>query len=103
MTPTGRKWLRLDALNRSWRTTLQGIAVVIFLPALDVGIQLVQRFLLSGQPIDWIEVRNRMITEAITAIGMVIAAYIHRMKIDPSRIPSALPPATPAVDTRLGP
>ncbi|HZN72449.1 MAG TPA: hypothetical protein VFC00_12330 [Micromonosporaceae bacterium] len=95
-----RRWLRLDALNRAWRTVLQGIAVAVLAAAGDAAIQVVQRALVDaavGQPMDWTQVRTTAAYAAGTAALMAIAAYLHRKKLDPSPIPSAQPPAPPAL------
>ncbi len=104
-----RRWLRLDALNRAWRTVLQGIVVTILGAAGDAAIQAVRAAFVdaaAGRSVDWTEVRTTAVYAAGTAALMALAAYVHRAKVDPSAIPSALPPAPPAgtppgaVDTR---
>lgn len=99
MNETRRRWLRLDALNRAWRTVLQGLVVAVLFPALDAGVQVVRaaaQGALDGQSVDWGDVRTRALMAAATGALMAIAAYVHRAKVDPSSIPSALPPAPPA-------
>lgn len=98
MNETRRRWLRLDALNRAWRTVLQGLVVVVLFPALDAGIQVARAAVegkLSGQTVDWTDVRTRALSAAAVAALMAITAYVHRAKVDPSSIPSAQPPAPP--------
>lgn len=93
-----RSWLRLDALNRTWRTLLQGAAVTIVIPAADAAWQVIQRAALdrmAGQPFDWGQVGNSAAGAAVTAALMAVAAWLHRAKVDPSRIPSAEPPRPP--------
>lgn len=99
MTESRRRWLRLDALNRAWRTVLQGLAVTILFPALDAGVQVARAAVqghLSGQAVDWGDVRTRALMAGATAALMAITAYVHRAKVDPSPVPSALPPQLPA-------
>ena len=96
---TRRRWLRLDALNRAWRTVLQGLVAVVLFPALDAGVQVVRAAVegtLSGRTVDWGDVRTRALMAAGTAALMAITAYVHRAKVDASAIPSALPPELPA-------
>lgn len=100
-----KHWLKLDALNRSWRTVLQGIAVVVVFPALDAAVQVVQNRIIehvAGAPVDWSEVKSTALKAAITAALMAIAAYLHRAKLDPSPIPSAIPPKLPAQGKQYG-
>jgi hypothetical protein len=96
---TAQRWLKLDALNRAWRTVLQGLAVTVLGAAGDAAIQAVHAGLqqaAGGQSVDWTQVRTTALYAAGTAALMAIAAYIHRAKLDPSPIPSAQPPAPPA-------
>lgn len=93
-----RRWLRLDALNRAWRTLLQGIGAVVLFAAGDAAVQVVQRALvdaMAGQPLDWQQVKTRAAYAAATAATMAVLAYWHRRRLDPSRIPSSPPPAPP--------
>ena len=85
------KWLKIDALNRSWRTILQGIAASALGAAGDVLIQA-----LSSKGLhDWREVVHTALYAAGTAAVMAVLAYLHRAKLDPSSIPSAQPPGPP--------
>lgn len=93
-----RRWLKLDALNRAWRTVIQGVVVTVIGAAGDAVLQVVQRALVDGartHRMDWTEVRTTAVYAAGTAAAMALAAYIHRAKLDPSAIPSAPPPSLP--------
>lgn len=93
---TGRRWLKTDALNRAWRTVLQGLVVTVAATAGDAAIQVVQTALVDavgGAGFDWREVATTAVYAAGTAAAMALAAYVHRYRVDPSGIPSALPPA----------
>jgi hypothetical protein len=94
-----RRWLRLDGLNRSWRTILQGLGATVMFAAGDAAIQVVRAALqdaLSGQTVDWQGVRTRALIVAVGAALTAINSYIHRTRLDPSAVPSAIPPAPPA-------
>ena len=100
------RWLKRDALNRAWRTVLQGVVAVVLVPAADAAVQVVQRDLLGmfgGGPFDW---RRTLISAglaATTAAGMAVTAYFHRLKVDPSPLPSAEPPRPPGVTEQQAP
>lgn len=102
MQLTGTSWLRVDALNRAWRTVLQGLVVTVAAAAGDAAVQVVQQAVAeaaSGHGFDWRQVAATAAYAAGTAALMAIAAYVHRYKVDPSGVPSAVPPAptpTPA-------
>jgi hypothetical protein len=97
-------WLRRDAVNRVWRTLLQGVAVTVVLPALDAALQaLVQALTTGGAGFSWGQVAGLAGTSALTAASMAVAAYVHRMVVDPSSIPSAPPPRPPGVTAAQGP
>ena len=98
-TAAGRRWLRADAQNKAVRTWLQGILAVAVVPALDAAVQVLQLALARTavtHRFDWREVATSAGLAAVTASTMVIAAYLHRLKVDPSRVPSAEPPAPPS-------
>lgn len=91
-----KSWLKRDALNRSWRTILQTIVLVVVAPAADAALQVGQRALVEsmmGQPFNWHEVGRTALYAAGSGAAMAILAYIHRTKLDPSPLPSAEPPA----------
>lgn len=90
--PKLRRWLRVDALNRAWRTVLQGIVTAALGAAGDAILQALRD---TGHPFDWRQVANTALGAAGTAAVMAVLAYIHRAGIDPSPIPSAQPPAPP--------
>jgi hypothetical protein len=95
-------WLRSDAQNRAFRTLLQGVAVTVILPALDAALQVLTRALGSGS-FSWSQVGGLAATAALTAGGMSVAAYVHRMVLDPSSIPSAPPPRPAGVSEAQAP
>lgn len=90
--PKLRRWLRVDALNRAWRTVLQGIVTAALGAAADAVLQALRD---SGHPFDWSQVGHTAAYAAGTAAVMAILAYLHRTVGDPSSIPSAQPPAPP--------
>jgi hypothetical protein len=78
---------------------LQGIAATVMFAAGDAAIQVVRAAVedaLSGQTVDWQGVRTRALIVAVGAALTAINSYIHRTRLDPSAMPSALPPAPPA-------
>jgi hypothetical protein len=89
------RWLRIDALNRAWRTVLQGIVATALGAAGDVVLQAVQKSMFDHAPLDWRQVGHTAAYTAGTSALMAILAYLHRAKIDPTSIPSAQPPAPP--------
>lgn len=89
--PKLRQWLRIDALNRAWRTVLQGIVTAALGAAGDAVLQGIR----DTHPFDWQQVGRTALGAAGTAAVMAILAYVHRAGIDPSPIPSAQPPAPP--------
>ena len=91
-------WLKLDALNRAWRTVLQGIVATALGAAGDVVLQAVQKSFFEHVPLNWHEVARTAAYTAGTSALMAILAYLHRAKLDPSRIPSAQPPSPPIGD-----
>jgi len=97
------RWLKLDAGNRAWRTILQGLLVTIVLPALVAGFQVLQNAVTDGGPVDWTQVRDTALKAAVTAAMMAVAAYLHRIRLDPSPIPSAQPPRPAGVTEMQAP
>jgi len=95
---TFRQWLAADARNRALRTVLQGIVAVVLVPVGDAVIQVLQGALgdaVAGKGFDWHQVLASALVAAGTAAVMAISAYLHRLKLDPSPIPSAEPPVPP--------
>jgi len=96
------RWLELDALNRAWRTFLQTAVAAGAAGALDAAGQAVSKALtdkLGGGVVDWRQVGAVAASGALTAFLAPIAAYLHRAKLDPSSIPSGVPPVqVPAHD-----
>lgn len=100
---TMTEWLRADARNRAWRTILQGLLAVVILPACDAVLQVVMKVIVAGEPIDWRRTAALAAASAMTAAVMSIAAYLHRLKVDPSSIPSAQPPRPPGTPVGAAP
>lgn len=101
-----KRWLRVDARNRAFRTTLQGIAAVVAFAAGDAIIQVVQGALVDAATtggIDWRQVATTAAYAAGTAALMAISAYLHRARLDPSPIPSAQPPTPPHTPPEMAP
>jgi hypothetical protein len=75
-----------DALNRVARTALQQFAVLL-MEALTF---------IAAQP-DLTDIEAWHLGLMIVVHGMLslVTAFVHRTVVDPSRIPSATPPATP--------
>lgn len=96
------KWLKRDALNRAWRTILQTLGAVVLIPAGDAALQVLKLALIdaaAGKAFDWTSVMTSAKWSAGVGVVLSVLAYIHRLKLDPSPIPSAQPPAptpTPA-------
>lgn len=98
MTDRYRAWLADDARNRAWRTLLQGIAATVVVPAADAFVQVVQSAVADSvvsYRFDWRQVGVSAAVAAGTAVTMAVAAYLHRLKLDPSGVPSAAPPPQP--------
>ena len=89
-----RRWLKLDAQNRSFRTLLQGVFAVVIVPALVAVFGVIQQAIeangISG--VNWNQVGDNALKAGLTAAVMAVLAYFHRLKLDPSRISSAQPP-----------
>lgn len=91
-------WLELDALNRAVRTFMQTAVAAGATAALDTAGQAVVRGLserVSGGVVDWRQVGAAAGYGALVAFLAPVVAYLHRTVLDPSRIPSAPPPAGP--------
>jgi cytochrome c biogenesis protein CcdA len=98
ITRSGLRWLKADAANRAWRTVLQGMAVAVLSAAGDAVLQVLQRAVAEGATshrFDWHQVATTAMYTAGTAALMAVVAYLHRLKVDPSPMPSAEPPAPP--------
>jgi len=79
--------LTADARNRAWRTFVQGLAI-------DVGVALavaVYAIATDPAPIVWAVV-GASLARTVVQSG---AAYVMRRFLDPSRVPTPLPPANP--------
>lgn len=76
-----------DALNRFWRTVLQGLVLTAVVAAGDYAYNA-----FTGGETDW-----RIVARgAGFAAGMAVLSYAHRKYVDPSPIPSLTPPAPAA-------
>lgn len=90
-------WLKLDAQNRALRSLLQAAAVSVFMAVVDTVIQAVQIWA-GGASWDWHELGDTTAKTAVMAGLLPVAAYLHRLRVDPSLLPSAEPPPPPIVD-----
>lgn len=97
--------LKADARNRALRTLLQTVVLVVIAPAADAALQIVQRYILEsatgGHGFDWRQIAVTAMYAAGSGATMSLIAYVHRLKVDPSPIPSAPPPV--AVGIRPSP
>lgn len=97
-------WLKRDALNRAWRVIMQTLVAVVVVPAL-IGVFHVLQFAVAdgagSQGYDWTAVGHDMLRAALTGAVISVAAFLHRLKLDPSRWPSAAPPLPPATDPKM--
>lgn len=98
VTPS-RWWLRLDGLNRAWRTVLQGAVAAGLTAGGDVLLQVIMDDALNGRPVDWGQTGTRAAWTAGAAVLMAILAYLHRTRVDPTSVPSAQPPAPQTMPT----
>jgi hypothetical protein len=93
-----RRWLAADARNRALRTVLQGVVAVVLVPVGDAVVQVLQAAFADAvvsHRFDWHQVLTSALVAAGTAATMAVAAYLHRLKLDPTGIPSAAPPPAP--------
>lgn len=99
-----RRWLKLDARNRAWRTILQGVIAVVVVPALVAGGTVVHDAVAAGggSP-GWPQTLEKAWTAALTAGVMAVLAYLHRYRLDPSAMPSAQPPRPPGATAEQAP
>lgn len=97
------RWLKSDAKNRAWRTVLQGIVPLVVIPAADAALQVLINALGTGGKFDWGQVSASAGVAALTAGLMAYSAYLHRMVLDPSAVPSAQPPRPPGVTAAQAP
>ena len=93
MTP---EQMRRDARNRAARALLQGALATVVVPALLAGLEVV-RDALAVEPVDWhtiaLHAASVALTTAIAAIITALSAYLHRLVLDPSAVPSLRPPS----------
>lgn len=83
-----------DAGNRTWRTTLQGVAAVVVLAIASAVLDW-----LNAGDFSWRTLGISAVTAALTAV----LAYFHRTVLDPSGLPSALPPTDPGKPASTNP
>jgi len=94
-----KSWLKRDALNRAWRTFMQTVGAVVIIPAGTAALEVVRWAFAdaaAGQGFEWTRVAESALWAAGVGATISILAYLHRMKLDPSRFPSAPPPQPPA-------
>lgn len=78
--------LNRDAKNRAWRTIIQGLAVDVV-----VAVALVTYDVTSAEDPDY-----RLLLGTLTkTVLQTTASYVMRRFVDPSRIPTPLPPDPP--------
>lgn len=93
------KWLKADAINRAWRTFMHSVGAAVVIAVIDaVGQVLVNALSVAarGALVDWGQVWHLAGAAALTAIVAPVLAYLHRMVLDPSPVPSAVPPEPPS-------
>lgn len=93
-----RSWLKRDALNRAWRSIMQTFGAVILIPAGTAALEVVRVAFAdaaSGQGFEWARVLDSALWAAGVGAVISVLAYLHRLKLDPSRFPSAPPPTDP--------
>lgn len=89
-------WLKADARNRMARAGLQALVAFVLIPTMDAALQVMQHIAVdtaAGRPFDWQRTGTVMLVSAVTGAVIAVLSYLHRLKLDPSSIPSALPPA----------
>jgi hypothetical protein len=87
MNMTRKQALKADAQNRSLRTFLQGLGIDI-----AVGVALVLVTLVGGWN-SWGDVQWAILTFSLAkSVVQAVAAYIMRMWLDKSSIPTPTPP-----------
>ena len=98
MAMTRNRWIKLDALNRAWRSFLHALVAAALVGAIDAAMQVLSNALLDatrGNAVDWKQVGILAGSGALTAFVQPFVAYAHRRWLDQSPIPSAAPPSEP--------
>ena len=85
-TASSRRLLE-DASNRALRTFLQGLA----LDVLVAGALVVHEATGGDGPLDW----RLLAASLLRTVAQSAAAYVMRRYLDPSRVPTPLPPSRP--------
>lgn len=87
MSVVSKRQLKADASNRSLRTFLQGLGIDI-----AVGIALVLAATVAGWS-SWGDVQWAILSFSLAkSVVQAVAAYVMRMWLDKSGIPTPLPP-----------
>lgn len=87
------KPLSNDAQNRAFRTLLQGAVAAAGTAGLSALVQVLADLQTSG-PVT-VDARTTLVTGGVGALTAALTAglsYLHRRVLDPSKLPSALPP-----------
>lgn len=84
VTPDDYAAVHADARNRSARSLLQGAAAV----ALFAAVEVLRAALDAGGAVDV----GQIARDAALAAVIAVAAWLHRIVLDPSRVPSLPPP-----------
>ena len=82
--------LQQDAANRAWRSFLQGLGIDV-LVALALVVYTVLDSAASWTALEW----NIIGFTLLKTVLITAASYVMRRFMDPSKVPTPLPPATP--------
>lgn len=92
-------WIKKDALNRAWRTFSQALIAVVVVPGTIAAGEVLRLALTDKTGFEWGVVGENMLIAFAVGAVMSVTAYLHRLKLDPSRLPSLEPPKPPAEPT----